>query len=59
MPARSTVNGSIADLSLTTVSSGATLNGIGTVGNLQINSGGTFAPGSGTAGTSTTSGAAT
>ncbi|MGB7079907.1 MAG: autotransporter domain-containing protein [Xanthobacteraceae bacterium] len=49
-----TVNGSIALSSLTTVSSGATLNGIGTVGNMQVNSGGTFAPGSGTAGTSVT-----
>ena len=49
-----TVNGSIAASSLTTVSSGATLNGTGTVGNLQVSNGGVFAPGSGTAGTSTT-----
>jgi autotransporter-associated beta strand protein len=45
------VTGSIASSSLTTVSSTATLTGTGTIGNLQI--AGTFAPGSGTAGTST------
>jgi autotransporter-associated beta strand protein len=39
------VTGSIAASSLTTVSSGATLIGTGTVGNTQVNSGGTFAPG--------------
>jgi autotransporter-associated beta strand protein len=39
------VDGSIASSTLTTVASGATLLGVGTVGNLQINGGGTFAPG--------------
>jgi uncharacterized protein with beta-barrel porin domain len=39
------VNGSIASSSLTTVNNGGTLGGTGTVGNTQINSGGTFAPG--------------
>ena len=39
------VDGSIATSSLTTVANGALLTGTGTVGNLQINSGGTFAPG--------------
>jgi autotransporter-associated beta strand protein len=39
-----TVNGSIAS-SVVTVNAGATLSGIGTVGGLTINSGGTFAPG--------------
>jgi autotransporter-associated beta strand protein len=48
------VNGSIASLSLTTVNSGGTLGGTGTVGNTQINGGGVFAPGSGSAGTSMT-----
>jgi autotransporter-associated beta strand protein len=46
------VNGSIASSSLTTVNAGGTLGGTGTVGNTQINSGGVFAPGSGSAGTS-------
>jgi autotransporter-associated beta strand protein len=46
------VNGSIAPSRLTTVNSGGTLGGTGTVGNTQINSGGVFAPGSVTAGTS-------
>ena len=41
------VNGSIADLILTTVASGATLDGIGTIGDTQIDGGGTLAPGSG------------
>jgi autotransporter-associated beta strand protein len=49
------VDGSIATSSLTTVNSGGTLDGIGAVGNTQINSGGTFAPGaSGIPGTSMT-----
>ncbi len=48
------VNGSIAPSSLTTVNSGGTLGGTGTVGNTQINSGGIFAPGSGIAGSSMT-----
>jgi autotransporter-associated beta strand protein len=48
------VNGSIASSSLTTVNNGAVLSGTGTVGNTQINSGGTFAPGSGAPGTSIT-----
>ena len=39
------VNGSIANASLTTVNSGATLAGVGGVGNLLVASGGTFAPG--------------
>ncbi|HEX7919699.1 MAG TPA: autotransporter domain-containing protein [Bradyrhizobium sp.] len=46
------VDGSIATSSLTTVNSGGMLLGTGTVGNTQVNSGGTFAPGSGTPGTS-------
>ena len=49
------VDGSIATSSLTTVNSGGLLTGTGTLGNTQINAGGTFAPGaSGVAGTSTT-----
>ncbi|MEH2528439.1 MULTISPECIES: autotransporter outer membrane beta-barrel domain-containing protein [unclassified Bradyrhizobium] len=48
------VNGSIAASSLTSVNAGAMLSGTGTAGNTQINSGGIFAPGSGTPGTSTT-----
>ncbi len=48
------VTGSIASSSLTTVLSGAALTGTGTVGNTQINSGATFAPGNGTPGTSMT-----
>src|SRR5580700_3917946 len=49
------VDGSIATSSLTTVNSGGTLIGIGTVGNTQINSGGIFAPGAaGQPGTSMT-----
>jgi outer membrane autotransporter protein len=48
------VDGSIASSSLTSVNSGGTLLGIGTVGNAQINAGGTFAPGAlGVPGTST------
>ena len=39
------VNGSIASSALTTVNSGGLLGGVGTVGNTQINAGGTFAPG--------------
>ncbi len=39
------VNGSIASSALTTVNSGGLLGGAGTVGNAQINAGGTFAPG--------------
>ena len=49
------VAGSIASSSLTTVNSGGTLVGTGTVGDLEVASGGTFAPGAaGTAGTSMT-----
>jgi uncharacterized protein with beta-barrel porin domain len=49
------VDGSIATSSLTTVNSGGTLIGTGTVGNTQINSGGIFAPGAaGQPGTSMT-----
>jgi uncharacterized protein with beta-barrel porin domain len=48
------VNGSIASSSLTTVNSGGTLSGIGTVGNTTVASGGAFAPGNGTPGLSTT-----
>jgi len=49
------VDGSIATSSLTTVNSGGTLTGTGTVGNTQINSGGIFAPGAaGQPGTSMT-----
>jgi uncharacterized protein with beta-barrel porin domain len=39
------VDGSIASSSLTSVNSGGTLSGTGTVGNLVVNDGGTFAPG--------------
>ena len=39
------VDGSIASSALTTVNSGGLLGGVGRVGNLQINTGGTFAPG--------------
>jgi autotransporter-associated beta strand protein/probable HAF family extracellular repeat protein len=39
------VDGSIASSSLTSVNNGGMLIGTGTVGNTQINSGGTFAPG--------------
>jgi uncharacterized protein with beta-barrel porin domain len=49
-----TVDGSIATSSMTTVASGATLNGNGIVGNTTINAGGVFAPGSGTPGASMT-----
>jgi autotransporter-associated beta strand protein len=48
------VNGFNGSSSLTTVNNGAVLSGTGTVGNTQINSGGTFAPGSGAPGTSIT-----
>jgi autotransporter-associated beta strand protein len=48
------VDGSIAASNLTTVNSGAALTGVGTVGNTQVNSGGTFAPGNGAAGSSMT-----
>jgi hypothetical protein len=48
------VNGSIASSSLTSVNNGGTLAGTGTMGNPQINTGGTFAPGNGTPGSSTT-----
>jgi uncharacterized protein with beta-barrel porin domain len=47
------VNGSIASSSLTTVHNGGTPTGSGTVGNTIVNSGGLFAPGNGTAGSST------
>ncbi len=46
------VDGSIASSSMTTVNSGATLSGVGTVGSLTVASGGLFAPGSGAAGSS-------
>ena len=39
------VNGSVASSTLTTVNGGGLLGGIGVVGNTQINTGGTFAPG--------------
>jgi uncharacterized protein with beta-barrel porin domain len=48
------VNGSIATSSLTSVNNTGTLTGVGTVGGTQVNAGGTFAPGSGVPGTSTT-----
>jgi autotransporter-associated beta strand protein len=48
------VDGSIAASNLTTVNSGAALTGAGTVGNTQVDSGGTFAPGNGAAGSSMT-----
>ena len=48
------VTGSIASSSLTTVANGAALIGTGTIGNLQIASGGMFAPGNGTAGSAMT-----
>ena len=47
------VNGSIATSSLTSVNTGGTLAGTGTVGNTLV-AGGTFAPGTGTPGTSMT-----
>jgi autotransporter-associated beta strand protein len=52
------VDGSIASSSLTTVSSGATLGGSGSVGSTIVLSGGTFAPGpsTGTPGTITVAG---
>jgi T5SS/PEP-CTERM-associated repeat protein/autotransporter-associated beta strand protein len=46
------VNTSIASSSLIKVNAGGTLGGIGTAGNTTINSGGVFAPGNGTAGSS-------
>ena len=46
-----TVTGSIAN-SAVTVNTGGTLGGTGTVGATQVNAGGTFAPGNGTAGSS-------
>jgi autotransporter-associated beta strand protein len=49
------INGSIATSSLTSVNNGGTLAGNGTVGNTQVNAGGTFAPGTpGTPGTAMT-----
>jgi autotransporter-associated beta strand protein len=48
------VEGSIATSGLTTVNANAALTGAGTVGNTTIASGGTFAPGNGTPGTSMT-----
>jgi autotransporter-associated beta strand protein len=39
------VNGSIASSALTTVNGGGLIGGVGTLGNTQINAGGTFAPG--------------
>ena len=51
------VNGSIANASLTTVSGGATLAGVGAVGNLLVASGAVFAPGTvGAPGTMTVAG---
>jgi autotransporter-associated beta strand protein len=47
------VTGSIASSSLVTVANGGALTGTGTLGSLQIASGGIFAPGSGTPGGST------
>ena len=46
------VDGSIALSNLTSVNNGGALTGSGTVGNTIINSGGAFAPGNGTAGSS-------
>jgi uncharacterized protein with beta-barrel porin domain len=48
------VTGSIASSNLTTVNAGGTLAGTGTVGNIAIANGGTFAPGDGTPGSSMT-----
>ncbi len=48
------VDGSVAPSSGVTVNSGATLTGTGTVSRTTVNSGGTFAPGNGTPGTSMT-----
>ncbi|WP_377831319.1 autotransporter-associated beta strand repeat-containing protein (plasmid) [Bradyrhizobium lupini] len=48
------VVGSIASSSLVTVNTGAALTGTGLVGNTMIASGGTFAPGNGTPGSSIT-----
>ena len=48
------VDGSIAASALTTVNSGGTLTGTGTVGATQVNAGGIFAPGSGGPGSSMT-----
>jgi autotransporter-associated beta strand protein len=48
------VDGSVAPSSGVTVNSGATLTGTGTLSRTTVNSGGTFAPGSGTPGTSMT-----
>ena len=48
------VEGSIAQSGMTTVNANAALTGIGTVGNTTITSGGIFAPGSGTPGSSMT-----
>jgi autotransporter-associated beta strand protein len=48
------VDGSIVTSSLTTVNNSGTLAGTGTVSATQINAGGTFAPGSGTPGSSLT-----
>jgi autotransporter-associated beta strand protein len=46
------VDGSIAASSLTTVESGAALQGAGTIGSTQVNAGGFLGPGNGTPGTS-------
>jgi autotransporter-associated beta strand protein len=48
------VNGSIVSSSFTTVNAGGTLAGTGTIGNTMVASGGTFAPGNATPGTSMT-----
>jgi uncharacterized protein with beta-barrel porin domain len=48
------VNGDLSAASSLTVNAGGTLGGTGRVGNTQINSGGVFAPGSGTPGSATT-----
>jgi hypothetical protein len=51
------VDGSIARSSLTSVNDGGTLSGVGTVGDLQVNDGGVFAPGTaGAPGTMTVAG---
>jgi autotransporter-associated beta strand protein len=44
------VDGTIATSSGVTVNAGGTLSGVGSVGNTQVNSGGTFAPGAGVPG---------
>jgi autotransporter-associated beta strand protein len=48
------VDGSIVSSTLTTVNAGGTLAGVGIVGDTRINSGGVFAPGNGSLGTTMT-----